>query len=465
MSSPRTRREVLINGRRVRISDLLDAGLLTDGQELFFEQRLGMTPHRSTVVSPGRLRLPDGREFATPSAAASAASGLGTVPGWEAWRVGRNGPTLHELRRQLLAMVAAETATSDAESRDPADSAAARDRLARLEAAREKAKSGEPEALTVRQLLGWWGFEDRDREVIRQIDADLANHGLTTVPDFRAVSLDRTVRLVTPPEPAEQSQPGSPISDDSGSLQADLTEESDAEIGLTLGNLLSGEDTLVSIPPTASLQEAITIMRLNDFSQLAVLPNPYTLHGAVSWKSIAQAQHADPRATLRDTIVPAQVFDYDVRLLRVLDTIRREGFIFVRDFDRKITGIITAADVVDKYDETATPFLLIGEVDQELRRLIQGTFDADTVREACDAAGQTFRSFETMTMGNYQAVLDNPKCWAQLGWPVDRKIFISRLDHLRRVRNGVMHFNPDPVKPADVDKLRLFLDLIRTFNK
>lgn len=143
-------------------------------------------------------------------------------------------------------------------------------------------------------------------------------------------------------------------------------------------------------------------MLLNDFSQLAALTNPYTLHGAVSWKSIAQAQHADPNASFSRMVVPAQVFDYDVRLLRALDTLQREGFIFVRDFDRKISGIITAADVVNKYDETATPFLLIGEVDQELRRLIQSTFDAETVREACAAAGQTFKSFAAMTMGNYQ---------------------------------------------------------------
>ncbi|MFY1690612.1 CBS domain-containing protein [Plantactinospora sp. WMMB782] len=464
-ASSRTRREILINGRRVRLSDLLEAGLLKPGQELYFQQRLGERPHEATVIEPGRLRLPDGREFGTPSAAGSAASGLVAVPGWEAWRVGRGGPTLHELRQRLLESVANDPVPQDSATGEEPDQEAARERFVRLDLARQKAKAGEPETMTVRQLLRWWGHEDRDRDVIRQIDGDLANHSLTTAPDFRAVSLDRTIRLITPPEPATEVQPGSSIPDDSSSLQADRVEESEAEIGLTLGNLLSGEDTLVSVSPSASLEEAITAMLLNDFSQLAVLTNPYTLHGAVSWKSIAQAQHADPNASFSSMIVPAQVFDYDARLLRALDTLRREEFIFVRDFDRKISGIITAADVVDKYDETATPFLLIGEVDQELRRLIQATFDVETVREVCAAAGQTFRSFAAMTMGNYQAVLDNPACWERLGWPLHRRVFISRLDHLRKVRNGVMHFNPDPVKPADVHKLRHFLDLIRTFNK
>ncbi|MBF9131860.1 hypothetical protein I0C86_23260 [Plantactinospora sp. S1510] len=147
-----------------------------------------------------------------------------------------------------------------------------------------------------------------------------------------------------------------------------------------------------------------------------------------------------------------------------MDILRREEFVFVRDFDGTISGIITAADVVLTYDETATPFLLIGEVDQELRRAVRNAFDLRTVRQACTSAGvQPPKSFERMTMGTYQAVLNDPGCWQQLAWPLDREVFIKRLDELRRIRNTVMHFNPDPVKSGDVARLRYFLDLIRTF--
>jgi hypothetical protein len=40
----------------------------------------------------------------------------------------------------------------------------------------------------------------------------------------------------------------------------------------------------------------------------------------------------------------------------------------------------------------------------------------------------------------------------ELGWPLDRKLFIAHLDELRKMRNKVMHFNPDPVKPSEVTK-------------
>ncbi|TDC54757.1 CBS domain-containing protein [Micromonospora sp. KC207] len=208
-------------------------------------------------------------------------------------------------------------------------------------------------------------------------------------------------------------------------------------------------------------------MEINDYSQVAVLANAHSLYGSVSWESIAAAKHRDPGASFSDAIdrrARDRVFDYDTRLLDVFGTLQQHGFIFVRDDQRKISGIVTAADVVRKYDEKATPFFLIGEIDQELRHLIVNVFDEETVKEACLAAHISFKSLDTMTMAQYQAVLNNVACWEQLGWRLDRGLFIERLDEIRKVRNNVMHFNPDPVRPSEVAKLRNFLRLIRSYR-
>ncbi|MCZ7437720.1 hypothetical protein O7598_15035 [Micromonospora sp. WMMC241] len=463
-TSLRSRRELLINGRRVRISDLIAAGLLTPETELTFQQRIGETPYRATVTARGQLRLADGREFATPSRAAVEVSGLVAVPGWAVWRVQPSGQTLHQLRVKLLKDVAEEVDTDQARPHEEAEEA--RRRFALLEEARADAEAGQPRTLTVREFIKHWGIEDRDRTVSVQIDADLANHGLSTVPDFRTVSLDKTIRIMALPEDGQAAE-AIESSPESSEPAVSASDEESVDVGLTLGNLLPDDMSLTFVSPTASFEEAITAMQVDDFSQIAVLTNPYTLHGAVSWGSIAAAKHRDANATFSDAIdrrAGTRVFDYDVRLLDVLGTLQQDGFIFVRDDQRKISGIITAADVVRKYDETATPFFLIGEIDQELRQLLQNTFDEETVKQACLSAGASFKSFDSMSIGQYQAVLDNPDCWKQLGWPLDRKVFIKRLDRLRRVRNNVMHFNPDPVKLADVHKLRNFLDLIRQYR-
>ncbi|NYH88222.1 putative transcriptional regulator [Actinopolymorpha rutila] len=406
----------------------------------------------------GSLKLVDGREFATPSKAAATIAKLSAAPGWSVWRVGRDGPTLHELRQELLLSVTEEAAAANGGSTD--GGSAARQRFESLNDARKKAEAGTPEKLTVRDLLKFWHLEDRDRAGSAQIAADLANHSLTTVPDFRAVNLDRVVSLVTISE-AESAE----SSDGSvGSVAApdELNEEDSFDIGLTLGNLLSDQRPLASVEPSASFDQAITIMLLNDYSQVAVLTSPDVLHGAVSWKSIAQAKNADPKASFSSAIIrDAKVFSYSDRLLDVLDVLQKEEFIFVRDFDGRIYGIITAADVVNKYDETATPFFLIGEVDQELRQLIQSAFDKDLVKMAYS----NFSSFDKMTMGQYQAVLNDANCWRALGWSLDRTLFIERLNEIRNLRNTVMHFNPDPIRDVDVEKLRHFLNLIRAYNR
>ncbi|MEU4643982.1 CBS domain-containing protein [Micromonospora sp. NPDC023814] len=462
-SSSRPRRKHLLDGRRVRISDLIDAGLLKPGDELFFQQRIGEDPHQAMVTDRARLRLPDGREFTTPSRAGATVAGRRAVAGWSAWQVGRNGPTLHRLRLELLQDVANEVGADQDTSEEEAE--VVRHRFATLEAARAAAESGQPRSFTVREFIGLWGLEDRDRMATTQIEADLANHGLTTSPDFRAVSLDRIIRVVMLPEQKESEGEAGETGAAAEATASELSEEG-VDIGLTLENLFPHRMSLVSVPPSATFEEAITAMQINDYSQVAVLANSHQIYGSVSWESIAAAKHRNPTATFSDAIdrrARDRVFDYDTRLLDVLGTLQQHGFIFVRDDQRKISGIVTAADVVRKYDETATPFFLIGEIDQELRQLIVNSFDEETVKQACLDAKLSFKSLDTMSIGQYQAVLNNAACWAQLGWPLDRGLFIQRLDELRKVRNKVMHFNPDPVRATEVAKLRNFLGLIRLY--
>ena len=82
----------------VSLSDLVTAGLLRPGQELFF--RGGTRIAR--VTSAGGVTF-EGRNFTSPSTAARAASGTSTN-GWLAWHVNDGGrrATLAALRDRFL---------------------------------------------------------------------------------------------------------------------------------------------------------------------------------------------------------------------------------------------------------------------------------------------------------------------------------------------------------------------------
>ena len=266
--------------------------------------------------------------------------------------------------------------------------------------------------------------------------------------------MDAAIHLITASQEVETT----------GVAPSDVDEAGDLDVGLTVGNLPSALGGVESVPPTATFDQAITVMLLNGYSQLAVLAGRHSLRGAVTWQSIARTRHANPSAGFADAIVPAHEAQYDQELIDVLSDLETWDFVFVRDEKNAVAGIVTTADVARVYGDLATPFFLIGELDQVLRQLIAKTFTLEDITALCDPdSSRPILSFDDLDMGDYQRVLENPGCWAKLGWPLDRVTFIKRLDELRVVRNNVTHFNPDPIPDDAVEKLRYILKMLRDY--
>lgn len=440
----------LLGNRRVTVSDLLEAGLLRAGARLRFKRnRIGVT-YDATVTGEGRIRLePDGEEFRSPSRAAMVAAGMRAVDGWRAWVVVEQDRLLDAVRQELLDRAISSAAHQQNEDR-------ARQRIhERLRQARSRADLRDPERISVRDLLALWGVTDRGDQVSR-IEADLANHGLVTSPSFRAVTLDTVVSLTTPREEPATAEPeidDLPGGEDEG--------DEDLNVRLTVGNLtpLDGVD---SVGANSTVHEAVTRMLLNDYSQLAVLNGPRNVRGAVTWRSIAQALHQKPDATVTDAVdTRVEVVAYDRDLFDVLPTLQQREFVFVTDVSKAVMGIVTTADVVRRYGEMATPFFQLGELDQTLRWILKGALDLATVQPLCN---RKIKNFDDLSFGDYQRILGNKDIWQELGWPLDRQAFVARLEEIRLIRNKVMHFHPDPVPEDAIERLRNFNSLLHQYR-
>lgn len=449
----------LIGSRRVTVLDLLDAGLIQAGAKLRFKRKRIRKIYEATVTDKGRIRLePGGEEFRTPSRAAAVAAGMRAVDGWRAWMVIDQDRLLDAVRQELLDReMSRVTAAADRQAKD----ATQRRVHERLRQARKRADEHAAERISVRELLALWGATDRGDQVSR-IEADLANHGLVTSPSFRAVTLDAKVSLTTPPDEAEDTAAVESAVLDDLPVAEDDEGGGDLDVRLKVGNLspLSG---IASVGPNSSIEEAITTMLLNDFSQLAVLSGPRNPRGAVTWRSIAQAIHQKSDASIADALEPqVEVVPYERDLFEVLPALRQRGFVFVQNESKEIAGIVTTADVARHYGDMATPFFQLGELDQTLRWILSRAFDIQTVRQLCNKPAIT--SFDRLSIGDYQHVLENKDAWKTLGWPLDRAAFISRLEEIRLIRNKVMHFHPDPVPEDAVDKLRMFNSLLHQYR-
>lgn len=422
------------------------------------------------MTADGRIELNDGQRFKSPSTAAAAATGRGPYDGWTSWALD-DGTLLDALRQRLLDTVAELPSSGDV----AADGSVARH--ARLKNARGLADADAPVTVTVRDLLEWWGAARRGYLVTEQIAAELANHGLSTVPDFAAVGIDDRVTLTGPSGDTEgeegeaaaqgtvagQEEPketGTPVS---ATASGDEEGRGEPIQGQTVGNLPSALKGVVSVPSSASFEEVFTKMRLNGYSQLPVLSGPRNLRGAVTWESIARVRYADSKAPFSDAIVAAHAVSYADHLIDVLPDLERFGFLLVKDQTNQIAGIITVADVAAEYGATARPFLLIGDLDRQLRRVISEGLDLAEVIALCDPDGRRkLAAFDQLSYGDYQQVLGNPEQWDKLGWPLDRKSFIARLDELRAIRNELMHFNDkDKAGDSAIPMLRNMIELLR----
>lgn len=104
-----------VDGRRIRISDLLEAELLQAGDELVWQRpRLGVT-YKASVLENGAIELSDGQTYASPSLAAMRAAGIQAYDGWYAWKVPRlSGVLLHELRKEFAARLSQSESDSAA---------------------------------------------------------------------------------------------------------------------------------------------------------------------------------------------------------------------------------------------------------------------------------------------------------------------------------------------------------------
>jgi hypothetical protein len=88
-----------------------------------------------------------------------------------------------------------------------------------------------------------------------------------------------------------------------------------------------------------------------------------------------------------------------------------------------------------------------------------GKFTKDELEFASDPADteRTITNVADLTMGEYIRLLENPENWIKLKLRIDRSVFIEELKAVGRIRNDIMHFDPDPLGPNDLARLRQFV--------
>ena len=232
------------------------------------------------------------------------------------------------------------------------------------------------------------------------------------------------------------------------------------------GTLDAAKKKPISVKPESPLKEATTKMQINGYSRLPVMKSDWDVSGIVTWESIGRRLALGRECSyVHHCMERAEVVPANTRLFDAVDKVSIYGYVLVRGNEakekNKITGIVTAKDLVDEFGKLARPFLLIGEIESHLRNLIHGKFTLEQL-QAASGEDRSIEGAADLTFGGYHRLLENKENWERLNLNIDRVEFIRCLDAVRIIRNEVMHFNPDGL---DVDQRKTLRNVARFFDQ
>jgi CBS domain-containing protein len=316
----------------------------------------------------------------------------------------------------------------------------------KLQAIAEQVRKGvSPPRETARSFLLWFGASRRGFRVCRGIKTRLEHYGLRTEPDFQYAYIDGQIAFLK--ASGQKSQDGSPI---------DPTHR--------IARLASANKAPVAVRPDSTLSQVVTLMLNHDYSQLPVMTSPREVKGMVSWKSVgSRLALKQVCAVARDAMEPARIVDIDDSLFSAIAMIAECDYVLVQAKDRQICGIVTASDLTDQFQKLAEPFLLVGEIENGVRRILYGRFTAEELKQvkSPDDTERQVEGISDLTFGEYVRLIEAEPNWLRLKIEVDRVEFTRSLHVIREIRNDVMHFDPEGLDHEDLQTLRRFAQFLK----
>jgi CBS domain-containing protein len=328
----------------------------------------------------------------------------------------------------------------------------------------------EVEPVTVREFLSWFGAQRRGSFIVFRIRFELEKAGLTTFPDFESAYLDSLIRFrlaeTTPPQasPSATQHVNVSVDDASASPQVEDLAPNYADPTYRLSKLAAANRTPVAVSPDSTLQQATTLMISNDFSQLPVMTSKRDVKGIISWSSIGSRLALGVTGSrVSEFMEQHRELGSDASIFQAIATVVDSQYVLIRGPDKQIVGIVTATDLSIQFQQLAEPFLLLGEIENHLRRVLIKNVSRQQLVQARDpkADAREITGVEDLTFGEYVRLFENPALWPKINLPIDRVIFCDQLTTIRRIRNDVMHFDPDGIPPDDLSRLRDFVQFLR----
>jgi len=304
--------------------------------------------------------------------------------------------------------------------------------------------------LTTRQFIHYFDCEKRTKGNQALINKFLYDNKLETSPDYMSAWIDGEI-ILRHKKKAKSKNEIDPIQ--------------------KIKILQAANREPVMIKRDAQLKEAFTLMMMHNYSQLPVISGPKSIIGVITWQTIGCGiTNGLISSSINDYISKdITILDYETPLLEAIDTIIKKEFVVVQKSDKSICGIVTIADISEQFLTLTEPFILLEQIENQIRQILDGKFLIEELKTLCmdDGTENEVEHIDDLNFGDYIRLIEKPDNWDRLNIKIDRTHFINQLDKVRKIRNDVMHFDPDGISKnqrEDLLKMSKFLSEIRKYS-
>lgn len=223
-----------------------------------------------------------------------------------------------------------------------------------------------------------------------------------------------------------------------------------------VGSMLCDKPSLGKVYIDDTLEKAISIMQSLGYSQLAVVKNE-TLKGFISWQTIAEAMRNGESSQYVRYYMSTQCPTVSVEspILDAIKALYDCEFVVVLANTKEPLNVITGSDVAMQFRGRTQAFLLLNEIEFQIRRLLKKKLLLETIQKL-ETNSLKIESLDDLSMGEYYFLLVNDDNWKRVGMRTDKSVFLSMMSKVVEIRNKAMHFRPEGLCGEEIITLQCF---------
>jgi CBS domain-containing protein len=230
----------------------------------------------------------------------------------------------------------------------------------------------------------------------------------------------------------------------------------------------------LSVDDSTPIHDALDRMIDNNYSQLPMKNKEGRIIGVFTWKSFCK-RVSDLRGVrasvrpvdlpVRDAMEPAKFIHPEVYIDTETDWSDLDYVLVGTDSD--LMGILSIADVLGRLNDFAEAFVLVYEIEHEIRDLIRDVSDDSQLQPMIASMqlppdARRPSNLEDFTFIQYKTLICSKSNWPSFEPVFDtmRELVDADIGEVSELRNAIVHFRRQ-ITPRETDRLRRFRDKLR----